>query len=245
VADPPSPPPANLPTEQLSALLRGLLLQNLPTSLVEKTTNWGHTKPVVRGVEWKGKGLDVHAELQRKPKNDGVWKKLVVVAEHPEQNLAFSVANFRTPEPGRTTFDVAVGLDVKAFYDQQNWENGRRLFSFGVHARTRIHAVLHCEMTSRIEAKGLIPDMVFRVRVTHADLDYDDLKVEHIAGVGGELAEIWGKMAVGAVKAFRPKLEEELLAKGDAAIIKAADTKEVRVSLSKLLAGEAPTVKRK
>jgi hypothetical protein len=40
------------------------------------------------------------------------------------------------------------------------------------------------------------------------------------------------------VKQLKPSLERKLLEKGNAAIVKAADSKEVRVSLTKLLGGK-------
>jgi hypothetical protein len=59
--------------------------------------------------------------------------------------------------------------------------------------------------------------------------------VEHIAGLGGEAAKLLGDAARGSIKQWRPSMEHELLAKANVAIVKAGDTKEVRVSLSKLL----------
>ena len=81
--------------------------------------------------------------------------------------------------------------------------------------------------------KGLIPDIVFRLRVTKAEVSYDNLVVEHIAGVGGSSARLIGEAARGALKACKPSLERDLLARVDAAIVKAADTRELRLGLGK------------
>ncbi|HZT80272.1 MAG TPA: hypothetical protein VFA26_08625, partial [Gemmataceae bacterium] len=73
-------------------------------------------------------------------------------------------------------------------------------------------------------------------RATKADLRYDNLVVEHVAGVGGELAKLIGDAFHGGLTQWRPALERELLARADAAIVRAADTKEVRVNLAGLFA---------
>jgi hypothetical protein len=232
-----------MPTADLSALMRKMLVQALPSPLVDTKKNWGHTKEGVSGVKWKSHGLTLRPELMRSQRNDGVWRKLQVVAEKPEETLVFELRDFQTPEPGRSTFVVFVALDVKAFYDQQNWDDGRRLFSAGVNAAMRMKATLHCELTSRVEKPGLLPDLILSVKVTKAEVGYDHLKVEHVAGIGGDAARLLGETMKGAIDVFKPSLEEHLMEKGNAAIIKALDAKEVRVSLSNILSGQKPTIK--
>ena len=66
--------------------------------------------------------------------------------------------------------------------------------------------------------------------------------VEHTAGIGGDAAKALGEAVVHTVKQVKPQLERDLLAKANAAIVKAGDTKEIRVALGKLLEGKAPEV---
>ena len=77
-----------------------------------------------------------------------------------------------------------------------------------------------------------------RMRVKEAKLNYYDLTVEHTAGVGGDLAKTFGDVFHEAVKTLKPSLEQKLLSKANAAIVKAADTKEVRLGLGKLFGGK-------
>src|SRR5262249_52741564 len=103
-------------------------------------------------------------------------------------------------------------------------------------ARVRVHLTLYCEVSSRIEKSAtFVPDVVFRGRVLRADLRYDHFVVEHVAGVGGDLAKLIGSAAQDGLHRWRPSLERRLLEKANAAIVKAGDTKEVRISLAKLL----------
>jgi hypothetical protein len=93
---------------------------------------------------------------------------------------------------------------------------------------------------SRLEPnpKSFFPDIVFRVRVTDARLTYDNVVVEHTLGVGGDAAKLLGDALLDAVKQWKPSLERDLLIKANKAIIKAGDTKEVRISITKLLQGQ-------
>src|SRR5204863_308077 len=82
---------------------------------------------------------------------------------------------------------------------------------------------LAVETTSRSEKKpgSWLPDMVFRMRVLKAHLEYDNVVVEHTAGVGGEAAKVIGDTLLGILKQVKPSLEKQLLAKASAAIVKA------------------------
>ena len=85
----------------------------------------------------------------------------------------------------------------------------------------------------------MLPDAVIRLRATKANLKYDNLVVEHAAGLGGAAAKLMGDAAHRLVSELKPSLERDLLAKADAAIVKAADTKEIHVKLGDLLVRKA------
>src|SRR5262249_53444348 len=113
-------------------------------------------------------------------------------------------------------------------------------------ARCRAALVLKCEVANRLESKpgSLLPDVVFRLRATEAQLFYDNLVVEHTAGVGGDAARLLGDAVIDTVKRVKPDLERDLLAKANAAIVKGADTKDVRVSFDAILKGQIPGLRK-
>jgi hypothetical protein len=76
-----------------------------------------------------------------------------------------------------------------------------------------------------------VPDLVLRLRVTEAKADYDHFVTEQIGGLGGDAAKVFGDALQ---KILRPALEKKLLPKAQNAIVKAADTREVRLSLGSL-----------
>jgi hypothetical protein len=229
------PPPAD-PSANLAANLRAVVLQALPTPLFEDTRHWGGQKETARGVKWRGRGLEIHPEIQKSLKNDGRWWKVRVDADRPAETLQVEVRDLKQTEPGRMRFTAVVALNVNVDYDRQKWHEGKRLFSAGLRARLRIVLALQCEVNARFATRGgLLPEAAFRLRVVSSHASYDNLVVEHIAGIGGDAAELFGKAFVKAMQRWRPSLERNLLAKADAAIVKAGDTREVRLSLFNLL----------
>jgi hypothetical protein len=222
--------------DALAGSLRGVIIKAMPTPLFEDTRNWNMQKPVTE-IKWRGKGLQAHPEKVEVMKNDGRWWKVRVTADRMPDTLVFDLRDARQVEPGRMTFTAFISFDTHVEFDRQVWHSGTRTYSGNIRARLRVRLTLHCEATARLDGSGgLLPDAVFRLRVLQAESGYDNFVVEHIAGMGGEAAKVLGDAAKVSVKKWRPTMERELLLRADAAIVQAGDTKEVRVSLSKLLA---------
>jgi hypothetical protein len=225
----------------LGDTLRGLLLKNLPDPLVESKDGWGEQREVAIGLKWERKGLvRFRPEVMRDVKNDGHWQKVTVTAADPDKTLSLKLGNVN-PADGKTTFDAELGLDVRLRYEQQLWAGGKRVYAGETRCKCHADVKLAVELVTRMEPKpgAMLPDLAFRVRVTQADLSYRDLVCEHTLGVGGDAAKVLGNAAHEFVKKVKPDVEKDLLAKANAAVVKAADTKEVRVEFDKLLTGKA------
>lgn len=226
----------------LSATFRDLLLANLPDPMVTSDRHWGQQKEVVVGLKWH----KLKPEPQKSFRNDGHWQRMSVKAIDPSKTLALAVRDVRSPEPGITTFETFLGLDARLTFEQQLWKSGVRVYGGETRARCRAALRLKCEVTSKIEPKpgSILPDVVLRVRVTEAELNYTDLVCEHTAGLDGPMAKAVGEQIHKFVNQVKPSLEKDLLAKANSAIVKAADTRDVRVALDQLLSGKAPKVVR-
>jgi hypothetical protein len=219
-------------TSELATSLRSLLVEAMPVPLFEDASHWGKQKSVARGLKWTGP--DVHPEIQKSEKNDGRWWKVKVTADRPHETFALALGDLAKPEPGRMTFTVAITMPTQVELERQTWKAGVRLYSGSTRARLRVKLLLRCEAVTKLQNKGLLPEAVFRLRVLQAESGYDNLVVEHIAGVGGEAAKALGDTLLGILHQVHPSLERKLLAKADAAIVKAGDTKEVRLGLTSL-----------
>src|SRR5260370_2283268 len=98
-ADPGPPPP-----KEFADILRGMLLNNLPSPLVESTPGWGR---------------QVGSLVGHKMRNQGAWRKVRVSAMSPDQTLTVDVGNLQQAAAGRTTFDLLVGFDAQIDFEQQ------------------------------------------------------------------------------------------------------------------------------
>jgi len=226
-------------TDAIAGNFRAALIKAVPSPLYEDAKTWGRTKEVTT-LQLRGKGLDVHLEKVQKARKDGDWRKVRVTADNLHDTLVFEMRNLQSPESGKLTFTVFISFDARAVYDHQKWDEGLKLWDSTLKARMRTKLTLDTEVTARLDDKGeFLPDAVLRLRVTKADLQYDNLVVEHAAGFGGAAAKLMGDAAHRIVNEFKPNLEQDLIAKADAAIVKAADTKELRVKLSDLLKSKA------
>src|SRR5262245_9310683 len=235
------PPSAEAPpaADELARSMRALLTAAMPTPLFEQSMNWGHQREVMNGVTWEKEGLLLKPNKQKKLKNDGVWSKLKMEAVNPDKRIMLAVQDAQKPEKGRVTFDVVVTLATRITLEQQVWKNGVRLYSGETRARCRPILFLKCESTTKVQkTDSALPDVLFRMRVLNAKLTYDQFKVEHTAGLGGEMAEQLGDALHGLIKQLRPSLEKDALDKASKAIVKAGDTKEVKLGLGKLFDGK-------
>src|SRR5581483_7741947 len=185
-------PPARGDEDALKSLgeaLRPILAGALPPVLYEKEYDWGRQRPTASGLEWHG----LRARVTKSPRNDGIWRKVRVTAQDPRQRLEFQLSDLRNLDADRQTFKAFLAFPAGIEYEQQTWERGVRLLSTSAEARVRLRLAMECESTFRLEATDkLLPDLVFRLRVVKAELTYDNLVVEHVAGIGGSGARLVG-----------------------------------------------------
>jgi hypothetical protein len=221
--------------DALAGSLRGYLIRSLPDPLLEDNSHWGQKKKMPTGVKWTGKG-PLQPEIVKGEKNQGTWRRIRVTGNNLGDTLVFDIRDLRSPEAGRITFTVFTSFEARAEYQRQTWEAGIKVFDATARARFRVKLTLQCEATTRFEATSLfMPEAVFRLRVLDSNLQLENPVLEHVAGVGGEAARLFGEGVKKALHHWHPSLERNLLDKANAAIVKAGDTKEVRVSLAQLL----------
>ena len=236
-AEPPSAMTA-AETKQLSEVVKQLLVKYLPDPAVTSKHNWGQQKDVTVRFETERKGpFRWQVERVKEKRNDGHWTALKLSVMNPRDNLTVELKDVRSPEPGKTTFTAILSGPVKFTFEQQLWKSGLRIYSGETRGRCEAKSVLECETTSRLDwtPGKLLPAQILRMKVTKADLSYDHLKIEHTAGLGGEAAEMIGETILAAVKRMKPSLEKDLIEKANAAVVKAGDSKEIRLELEKLL----------
>lgn len=219
--------------EQLGDVIKPMLMNAIPANLYSNSDNWGHQANVPVGVKW----VRLKAQVQKSPRNHGEWRRTFITAQDLKRTLDLKIYDAKSISAEKQTFKVLLTFQMGVEYEQQNWANGVRLWSGSVRARAQVKLVMDCEDTIRFDTSknAIIPDVIVRAKATRADLTYDKLVVEHINGVGGDAAKIIGKAVHDVVKKARPSLERDLLAKANESIVRAADTKEIRLSFGNLL----------
>jgi hypothetical protein len=227
--------------EALAKQLRKLLEKKIPDPLTKSGSNWGHQTAVTVTRRYR-EGLRVWLEPVQELRNDGVWRRIEVRIPDPSK-VKLDVTELLHAAGGKVLATVAASSErVDVRFEQQVWRNGVRLYSGETRAHCRAGLTVRAEVTPRAEFrkdKGLLPDVTLTVRVTSADLSYDDLVVDHTAGIGGDAARVVGDLILKTAKAVKPDLEADLLGKAEAAIVKAAGTREFKVALDKLSDGRA------
>ncbi len=217
----------------INVLVRDQLIKHMSKPLVETHENWDKQREVTVGVKLHHYRL----ETQRDLRNDGHWHRLKIAARDPENTMMLSLSNMVSAESGRMMFDATISTLVELNFEQQLWKSGTRLLSTETRARATAGVRLQCEATNRFEFKPgtVVPELVLRFRVTHADVFVDRIVVERTLGMNGLPARTIGETVQKLVKRlFQPDLERQLLDRANEAVLKAADTKEIRIGFQKL-----------
>ncbi len=218
--------------DALAGSLRGFLVRGLPDPLYEASPGWGHTRQGVKAVHWSG----LKPEVVHGPRNQGTWRHIRLAAVNLPDTLVLDLRNIRAAGPGRVTFTLFLSFAARLEYRHQHWEAGVRLFDGSARARFRLKLTLDGEVVAHLEPGALLlPEAVVRARLTHADLRIEDFVLEHVAGLGGDAARRIGELSRHALREFHPSLERNLLARANAAILKAGDTKEIRLGWSRII----------
>ncbi len=239
--DVPQPKPEE--AAAIAKLMRDQALKQMPTPLLKSNDGWGHQKEFAVGKVILRNPNRVPPELPRELFNDGLWRRFTVSARDPEKTLAIGFTEMVRPAPDKLNVTVTVALDIDFRMEQQMWVRGRQLYS----GETRGHCKTAVQLKANVVQKtvpkpgSFIPDLQLTVTTTEAKLFYDKLVIDHTAGLDGEAAQKVSEVVIDLIKKLMPDLEQQLLDKGGAAIVKAAGTKEIKLELDKLMkAGALP-----
>lgn len=219
--------------ERVAGFQRALLtavFTAIPTPLYEGSDHWGDTKKSINGMKWAGG----KPELQYADKNQGTWRKYQVTLDDPHQeHLRLQLHDVKNLGGNTLGFVIKVEADIGFEVEQQNWQSGVKFFDGKVRGKSTVKLSLQCESKLSIEpGVSVLPVMKYRLRVVEAKVSYDHLVFSHVPGLNGSAAKAVGNWTVDAVNQLKPSLERKLVDKLTQKIVKAADTKEIQVSLA-------------
>ena len=229
----------------IAKLMRDMALQKMPDPLVTSNDGWGKQKEFVVGKRMlrnPNKFPDAPTELV----NDGLWRRFTVAAREPDKTFAVGFAELVRPAPDQLNVTLNVALDINFRMEQQLWIRGRQLYSGETRGHCKSAVQLKAVVNHKTEFKpgSLLPELALKIKTTDAKIFYDKVTIDHTAGLDGEDAKKVGDLVIDLVKKVMPDLEGQLLEKGNAAIVKAAGTKEIKVELDKLMKAGVVTPKK-
>src|SRR5262249_52801846 len=153
--------------------LRPFFIDAVPHPLYEASPNWANQTIAFHSLRWDG--LKPH--VSKLPKNDGTWRKVRIDTRNWPAALTMKAFDVRQPDAEHLNFKLYIACPAGVEMEQQVWERGLRLYSASAKARLKFAALMECEATMKLETKGLLPDFLFRIRVTKAQTMYHDLVV--------------------------------------------------------------------
>jgi hypothetical protein len=227
----------------ISKIMRDMALQKMPDPLVKANDGWGKQKEYAMGRVMLRNTGRLPPEAPRVVVNDGLWRRFTVSARDPEKTLAIGITELVRPAADTMLVTINVAMDINFRMEQQLWKRGHRLYSGETRGHCKGAVQLKATVVHKTEFKpgSLIPDVSLKITTTDAKLFYDRLTIDHTAGIEGPDAQAIGDTDIDLVKAVKPDIEKDLLEKGNAAILKAAGTREVKLELDKLMkAGALP-----
>jgi hypothetical protein len=234
------PQPTAEEAATLAKTLRTLMLANMPDPLVKANDGWGKQKEYVVGPVMLRNSKRFGPEAPRQMVNEGLWRRFTVQAVKPQESLKLAIAELGRPEANKTLITLNSEMDISFRMEQQLWTRGHQLYSGETRGHCKGGLILKAEIISKSEKKpgAFFPDITLIVKVTDAKLFYDKIVIDHTAGLDGADAKAAGDFVIDLVKAIKPDLEKQLLDKANAAILKAANEKEIKIQLDKIISGK-------
>jgi hypothetical protein len=227
----------------ITKLMRDMALQKMPDPLLKANDGWGKQKEYAVGRVMLRNVNRLPPEAPRVVVNDGLWRRFTVSARDPKETLAIGITELVRPAPDKMLVTINVAMDINFRMEQQLWKRGHMLYSGETRGHCKGAVQLKATVVHKTEFKpgSLVPDVALKITTTDAKLFYDKLVIDHTAGIDGPDAQALADAVIDLVKSIMPNLERDLIEKGNAAIVKAAGTREVRLELDKLMkAGALP-----
>jgi hypothetical protein len=220
----------------ITALMRDMAVKHMPDPLVKSNAGWGKRKEFAVGRVMLRNPNRVGPEMPRELFNDGMWRRFTVTAREPAETLAIGIPELVRPAEDTMVVTINVAMDINFRMEQQLWKRGLELYSGETRGHCKGGVQLKAQVVHTLEPNpgSIFPVVKLKVTTTEAKLFYDKIVIDHTAGLDGADAKAVGDLVIDLVKALKPDLEKELLEKGNAAILKAAGTKEIRLQLDKL-----------
>ena len=204
----------------------------MPHTFTDKK-KWGMQAERFDGFKRERDGLKFKMTRRKKMVNHGTWKKYDVSLRDPERKFAISVNNLRELPGNVVGFDVDFTADLNVAGRQSKWVKGVQLYSLSANGHAQVRLRLAVELEVKTDRKTFPPDLLFVPKVTSADVQLEEFRIDRVGKAGGEFAQQLSRR-------IRPVLEEKIEAKEQGLVDKinkklVAKQDRLRVPISKAI----------
>ena len=155
------------------------------------------------GFKRERDGLKFKMTRRKKMVNHGLWQKYDVSLRNPEQKFSISVNNMRELPENVVGFNVDFTADLNVAGRQSKWVKGVQLYSLSAEGHAQVRLRLAVELEVKTDRKTFPPDLLFVPKVTSADVQLDEFRIDRVGKAGGEFAQQISRRV-------RPLLEEKI-----------------------------------
>ena len=173
-------------------LIKELLIASLPP-VYEDKPNWGKTVRIFNGLKWRGKGLRIRVEKQKKEVNHGLWEHYRIRLKDPLNDLRVEILDFRHVGGDEFTFRVYLAVRLDSYAHWIQWSNGVKLFSVDAEADAIIQWWLDCKMRIRVTGPSWLPEVALEPRVVDSELKMYAFRLRKFGHLRGGMARGLGR----------------------------------------------------
>jgi hypothetical protein len=191
-----------LPSEAVANFVAGMIADAIPREY-EKYKDWGNTKRITTGVDFRGHVWDPKIDRRKSEVNDGVWKHYRVTLVEPDKNLTVRVDNLRGLDAGRIAFTLEVTAKIHGWAQARVYEDGVPLGTYTAEGDSVVDLSIDGEIALETTPSSFLAGIAIEPHVTAVRVKLDDFRLTRLGEIKGSLAHELGK-------GMRDLIEDEL-----------------------------------
>jgi hypothetical protein len=192
-ADDASPPTiGGLPSEAVANFVAGMIADAIPHEY-EKYKDWGNTKRITTGLDFKGHPWDPKIDRRKSEVNDGIWKHYRVTLVEPEKNLTVRIDNLHSLDAGRIAFTLEVAAKLHGWAQARVYEDGVPLGTYTAEGDSVVDLSIDGDIALETTPSSFLAGIAIEPHVTAARVTLDDFRLTRLGEIKGPLAHELGK----------------------------------------------------
>ena len=175
--------------EWFQTMMQRIVRENIPQKYV-RDKDWGLTAKRWDGLQVKRKGpLRITTKRKWKEVNHGAWKRYEVSQIDPDENLLLRIENVKDAEGAKVAFEVELASKLHVHGRRAQWAKGVQMYNVSADADASVVMRLWCEVGMRLDVGKFPPDVILVPKVTKANLDVTDFRLQSISKLDGPLVK--------------------------------------------------------